>query len=116
MLPTKTNRCLPLFSLIFGSLSLISFVLMLIGLLSQILLLPNPGWIPMLFGVLAIVTGIAALAQIKKKEQAGKAMAICGLILGGLGLGLTVLYLWVLIPILMRMFEAVQIQLGFTLD
>ena len=112
MMPTKMNRCLPLISLIFGILSLASFVLMLLGLLSQILMLPNPGWIPLTLAVLAVVSSITAIVQIKKKMESGKTLAIWGLVLGGIVLLLTILYFWVLIPILARVFEQVQLQLG----
>ena len=110
------NYLLSLLGLIFGGFSLISFGLFVFGKLSLFLMMPNPGWIPMLFGLLTIVSSITALIQIKKNHETRKTLAIWGLALGGLGLVLTAFYFWVLMPILMKAYDQILNQMGFITD
>jgi len=65
-----------------------SFFLGLSGLISISYLLP-------VTAILAIIFGIIALTQIKRKGQSGRGLAIAGIILGGLGLFL----LWFILHI-----------------
>ena len=48
-------------------------------------------WLYWLGSVLALIFGLVAIAQIKRKDQDGMGMAIAGAILGGVGIGVLAL-------------------------
>jgi len=66
------------------------------------------------FGVVAIITGVRALSQIKQTHEKGKGMAIAGIVLGGLFslLALCSFAGIMLGPMLQEQFEEIQRGLG----
>jgi hypothetical protein len=56
-------------------------------------------WIYWIGSILAIIFGFIAMSQIKERNQAGKAMATAGLILGFIGLGTLVLVIIIAVTV-----------------
>jgi len=78
---TSARNKLAKTSLIFGCLS----ALVVPAILSSLLKSPLVMHISIVsFGVVAIITGVRALSQIKQTHEKGKGMAIAGIVLGGL--------------------------------
>jgi hypothetical protein len=48
-------------------------------------------WLYWLGSVLALIFGLVAMVQIKRKDEDGRGMAIAGIILGGIGVGVLAL-------------------------
>ncbi len=50
-------------------------------------------------GILAVILGHVALSQIKRSQEEGRGLAIAGLVIGYIGLALTVLYVLMYVAI-----------------
>jgi hypothetical protein len=98
-------------SLVFGCLS----ALVVPAILGSLLNSPLVMYISMVsFGIVAVITGVRALSEIKQTHEKGKGMAIAGIVLGGLFsiLALCSFAGIMLGPILQEQFEGIQRGLG----
>ncbi len=57
------------------------------------------GFAAALFGPGAIITGVASLKQTKKQGGRGKNLAIAGITLGTIEIGLVVLFVWIILSL-----------------
>jgi hypothetical protein len=105
---TATPNGLAKFSLILGIVDVVCLLLTMGGSLIVWLGPDFAGILVIGFALIAIITGVIALKQIKVNNQGGRKAAIGGIVLGALGIIFYIIYVFIIAPAIAKIFQNVE--------